>query len=360
MAKKKKKNIRSIVTTVIVFAVLIGGITTAYILFHRANDTKFNESPNANGNTPGNLYNSGLYAELDGKVYFSNPLDMGRLYVMDSNGKNLKKLSQDTVFSINAYGSYLYYAKNDIETNDSTSIFRGTYLGAYRSNLDGKKVMALYDDYAQTVVLVGNTVYMQCYDNDRDKETTTCNIKSISINGGKAQEYLKNGIDIAGTYGSHIYYIGNDNDHNIYSMNTANKNSSTILEGNCWMPIVSGNQLYYLDLSDNYSLVKTSVGNAQSGTVLVDERISTYNVSDTYIYFQIDDKENSKLCRIRKDAGTNEYEVVAKGNYENINITSTYVYFHDFNNESITYRTPVNGPVHVQELSTVLEMPEEK
>ena len=93
--------------------------------------------------------------------------------------------------------------------------------------------------------------------------------------------------------------------------------------------------------------------------MLVDERISTYNVSDTYIYFQIDHGDDSKLCRIRKDAGTNEYEVIQEGSFEDINITSNYVYFHTFQHDEEIYRTAVNGPIRVQKLEDAVEFDDE-
>ena len=126
------------------------------------------------------------------------------------------------------------------------------------------------------------------------------------------------------------------------------------------MPIVDRQDLYYLDLSNRYSLVKTKINNPEHKEVLVNERISTYNVSDTYIYFQIDDQENSKLCRIRRDGMEEGYEVVAEGNYENINITSRYVYFNVFGSEDTTLRTPVNGPVDVRTLSESVAFDQEK
>ena len=46
-----------------------------------------------NGNTAGNLYNGGSFCEYNGVIYFSNPNDNGKLYSMDSNGQNLKKIS---------------------------------------------------------------------------------------------------------------------------------------------------------------------------------------------------------------------------------------------------------------------------
>lgn len=345
---KTKKRIRNISILLILIAVVFG-IT---ILYKNATKTILNDNPNVNGNTPGNLYNHGLFAESDHTVYFSNPLDKHSLYVMNDDETAATKLSSETVYSLNAVGSYLYYSKNNLNDSNSTSVFRGSLLGAARCNLDGSHVETYYDEYVGTLVLVGNDVYFETFPNDKQKKTTSHKVNTIGIEGGKASEYSKTGFSLACTVGSTVYYAGTENDHNLYSMNFKSKSPVTLVEGNCWMPIVTKNgELYYLDLSNNYALVKTTVNHPTEQTVLVEERISTYNVSDTYIYFQIDDQNNSKLCRIRKDASTNEYEVVAEGNYENINITSRYVYFNVLEHDEETYRTPVNAPVRVVPLS---------
>ena len=49
--------------------------------------------------------------------------------------------------------------------------------------------------------------------------------------------------------------------------------------------------------------------------------------------------------RMRLDGS--EPEVVAEGIYENINITSNYVYFNEFNSEVPVYHTSSDGAVNV-------------
>ena len=49
--------------------------------------------PGTVGNTAGNLYNSGLFCEYDGTVYFSNAADNGALYSMNVDETEVKKLN---------------------------------------------------------------------------------------------------------------------------------------------------------------------------------------------------------------------------------------------------------------------------
>lgn len=356
---KKQSKIKSTIITILVLLIIAGGLIAAYLLIQQSRETKFYDNPAVNGNTAGNLYNDGLYAEADGKVYFSNPLDKGCLYVMNEDETKAEKVSEETVYSLNVCGDYIYYCKNNLNDSNSTTILRGSVLGAARCNLNGGAIVDLNDRYTGCITLIGNNVLIQDYESDTEEKATTCTIKSISIDGREEKIITEKPIDIAGVAGSLIYYTGVENDHNIYSLNPKTKATSTIVEGNCWMPYLYQNsgkkELYYIDLEDNYSLVRTSLSNPEEKEVLVKERISAYNVSDTYIYFQIDDQDNSKLCRIRRDASTNEYEVIKEGNFENINITSKYVYFNQFDNETATYRTPVDGTLDVQLLSEAVE-----
>lgn len=353
---KKQPNKNKVFITILVLCILVSISAGFYIIMHYMTKTVLNKNPSANGNTPGNLYNNGLFAQTEDKVYFSNPLDEGNLYVMNADETSAKKLSSETVYSLNVFGSYIYYSKNNLNDRNSATILRGSLLGASRCDLDGKRVMDLNNTYTGTVVLIGNDLFFQKYENDREKNSTNCTIQKIGIAGGKQEIFIENGIELACTVGTNIYYTGTGNDHNIYRINTKTKSPSLVVTGNCWMPIISGPDLYYIDLENNYALMKTNLSNPSEGTPLVEERISTYNVTPTYVYFQIDDGDNSKLCRIRKDASVNEYEIVAEGNYEQINVTSRYVYFNEFQQRTSTFRTPANGPVNVQKFSDVVKI----
>ncbi|MCR4588623.1 MAG: DUF5050 domain-containing protein, partial [Lachnospiraceae bacterium] len=70
-----------------------------------------------------------------------------------------------------------------------------------------------------------------------------------------------------------------------------------------------------------------------------------FNFSDTFIYYNKEDGENSALMRMRFD-GTGQEEVLS-GVYTDINVTSGYVYFHPYGSDLPCYRTPANGSVQV-------------
>jgi len=142
--------------------VLVIAAAAAYLYLNR---TIYNPE-GVRGNTAGNLNNNGMYCEYDGKIYFANPYDRNRLYVMNSDCSNISKLNDDTVCSINVYGKYIYYVRNNFSPETMTMVFRGQLLGVIRTNLDGKKPASLYDSVAGVINLYGNDLYYQHYSND--------------------------------------------------------------------------------------------------------------------------------------------------------------------------------------------------
>lgn len=84
-------------------------------------------------------------------------------------------------------------------------------------------------------------------------------------------------------------------------------------------------------------------------TTLSSERIETFNLYGEYIYYQTIDESGANdytFKRIRTD-GAGE-EILRSGVVKDIQITSTYVYFRDFNSNVPIYQIPTNGGGSVQ------------
>jgi hypothetical protein len=104
-----------------------------------------------------------------------------------------------------------------------------------------------------------------------------------------------------------------------------------------------------MDVSSNYRLCRYSMSD-NVVEVLTDERVDLFNVYDDYIYYQTNSQTSPALKRMYID-GTSQ-EVVADGVYQNINITSAYVYFNAFDEPTPVYKTPTYGSVSVSEFDT--------
>ena len=94
-----KKNWKILLFAGVIVLFLIGSAILSYLSGRvPANDIS------VTGNTAGNLNNGGLFAESEGRVYFSNAYDGGCLYSMNSDETDLKKLGSSSVNSINVGG----------------------------------------------------------------------------------------------------------------------------------------------------------------------------------------------------------------------------------------------------------------
>lgn len=350
----KSNSIVNKIITMLIILIFIIAIVIFSVYFFKSQKIVYNDKSNANGNTAGNLQNGGYFCELDNTVYFRNPFDKGHLYAMDSDGKNARKLNDETVSSINAYGNYIYFSKNNLTSTNSTAAFRGSLFAAMRCTLDGKNAEALCNEYSGSLVLIGNKVYFQHYENN-DQNQTLGSLYRVGIDKTDLQEVVKSDISPAGVSGTYIFYTGVEEDHNIYRLNTITDSATLFYEGNCYMCIPDGRYLYFIDAADGYKLKRTSATSSKSeAETIIDERIATYNVASNYIYFQIDDEEG-KLCRISKNKLDEDYEIITTGHYSDINVTSKYIYFYKLKSDTEVYRAKTSGTPIVEKLSDVLD-----
>lgn len=322
-----KKKLPIIITSLIVLAFIA-------ILSYRyfSSKTVFNEGF-VNGNTAGNLYNSGLYCEYNGTIYFANPGDSGRLYSMDVNGTHVKKICNDIVSYINADDNYIYYVRNNIGASSDGSIFNFNTNALCRLNKKDGEVLILDDEPSLYASLVGNYIYYIHYD-----ETEASTLYRVKIDGSEQKQISKTPYFTCSTNGQYIYYNGIEGDHNVYEYNTSTGSQSLIYTGNCWMPVRVDNEIYFMDCDDDYKLAKVNLSTGDK-TTLTQDRIDCFNIYGSYIYYQ--DNTTSHLNRVRTD-GTDNQELFS-GIYTKIHATSYYLYFTDFMNGR-TYRTSLQNP----------------
>lgn len=296
------------------------------------------------GNTTGNLNNNGMFCEYDGKIYFANPYDRNRLYVMNSDCSNIKKLNDDTVCSINVYGDYIYYVRNNFSPETTTMIFRGQLLGVIRTDLKGKHTKVLSDNVAGIINLYGNDLLCQTFDNN-----IGFYFEKISIDGKE-----KTLLDEADTYPSSIYnnklyYTNTTDDHNIYDLNLNGSSSSVFLEANAYMVDMQGDYVYYIDMDDGYSLVRVNLATGNKEVLVKDSngKCISYNLYGNSIFYHIEG-DASALYRMNKDGSDKKF--IKAGNITNISCTSKYTFFQMYGLETL-YRVPTSGGTDVELIS---------
>lgn len=318
-----------IVLVVVVLILLIAAGGAAYLFLGRV---RMNPQGTV-GNTAGNLNNSGLFCEYDGKVYFSNAFDGGSLFVMNPDETGLKRLNTLKVRNILAGGSYLYFFQSG-SSGSGPGFGQVQGLRSFvRCKLNGQGMTSLTRDTVVTGQLVDNYLYLLTAPKsgplfykikiDKSGETVLAN---YVINPACAE----NGI---------IYYNGTENDHYLYSLNTKTDVPSQLWRGNIWYPVLEGDYIYYMDVAANYRLCRYS-RSQDMVQVLTHDRVDCFNVGGGYIYYQKNGADAQLIC-MRTDGS--DARMIAQGNYTNINMTSQYVYFQAFGDESATYHSALGS-----------------
>ncbi|HKM03176.1 MAG TPA: DUF5050 domain-containing protein [Lachnospiraceae bacterium] len=285
------------------------------------------------GNTAGNLNNNGLFCENNGIVFFANAYDNGDLYSMNLDESNIKKISSAIVTSLNADSNYLYYHQNDSSSaSDLGSYFR--YYGIYRCKKNGKEAVCLNRDSIKTFLLIDNSIYFQLKD-DHEK----LSLNRMGTDKKKEEKIVDYEINPNSSNNGLIYFNGIEDDHYLYTLDTISKQVEQVYKGNLWNPIFQDNFIYYMNLDDNYSLCRYDLF-TNTMQVLSTDRVDYFNVCKEYVYYQTN-ATDAAFKRVKID-GT-EDKIIKNGVFENINITSKYVYFNGFGAPTPVYKVNTYG-----------------
>ena len=291
--------------------------------------------PHAVGNSAGNLYNSGLFCEDDGIVYFSNPYDNGAVYKMNPDESGMKKILQYNVKYINAEGKYLYYYQT--EQNDAVVMgFAGHTMGIYRCTKNGRKVVCLDRVASGTANLIGDYIYYQHYSNANKEGMTLYKVKTDKSYIGQVADYI---IDPSNVSDGAIYFPSTKKNHNLNVLDTNTDSIGTYVEGYYWNPINKNGFVYYMNVDDDYKLYRYNLSSGENER-LSEDRVDAYNISDDYIFYQSNGDE-AAMKRMNLD-GSN-VAILKMGVHNNINITSQYVYFTQYDSPLPVYKTSING-----------------
>lgn len=312
-------------------------VITILIIFFYSFDRTFLNDEDVVGNTAGNIYNGGLFCERDGRIYFSNDKDDGSLYVMNSDTTNIKKLHTDKAAYINVDENYVYYLRaNNTRENQTVSVLMFNNTGIYRINQNGKNLKLISSKPGNYVTLRGNHVYYQNYDVEEGLF-----LYRNKTDGSLPRLLLKEAVIPSTFIDDRMYYVGVKESHNINYYDLFSFTSGTYIKGEFAYPIFFGEYIYYIDPSNNYTINRMNLDGTDR-FVIVSDRTSTFNITNSgqYLYYQVDDQDNSKICRM--DLTTMESEVLLEGHYKQIHVTENFVFFKDFDNYN-TYVISADG-----------------
>lgn len=286
------------------------------------------------GNTASNLYNGGYFCEDDGVVYFANAYDNYALYSMNSDETNLKKLTSNSAKFINSGGDYIYY----YESTPGSASGLGYLLGGHgffrlKKSKDAKPV-CLDKTVGDSCVLIDNYLYYQTY--DKDNAMSLYKIKTDGSDRTKLSDEQINPVSVSD---NRFYYHHTTDDLNLYVWDTITDTAAPLWNTDVYNPVVDGNDIFFLNVHENYALCCYHLDTASMDT-LTEDRVDFFQVVNESIIYQTSE-ESPALKRMSRTGG--EAEVIADGVYTNINVTSQYIYYQAFQQDTPVYHTPVNG-----------------
>ena len=310
------KVLKGIIIFVVAAAIVGGAGFYKYI-----NTVTYLNEPGTNGNTIGNLYGNGLFCEYDGVVYFANPNDYDRIYKMNPDETDIEKVANDSVYYINADSHYLYYSRNNNKDNADFVLDVNTE-SLCRMTRRNRKVMILDNANCNITALAGNRVLYLRYD---PEEATT--LYMVSTDGKEKEQVSKTAIDPRCLVGEKLYFAGVEQDHNLHKLNLDTKDASFVSQENLWLPIIDKDTLYYINLDDSHRIY-TSTLSGDNKKCVTTFGATCYNFTGNYLYYQSLKGNPDGLYRV--DLINGDEVLIAEGQYNNINITSRYVYFADY------------------------------
>lgn len=327
--------VKGIIIGIMILTIIIGTATATRYLRRIPQNP-----PGTLGNTAGNLYNKGLFCEKDDVVYFANAYDNGFLYSMNHDETKFKKISSIGTNYINIGGNQIYYYQTTVSGMQGLGYLRNVS-GIYKTNINGKKTSGLGRDSTGPFILCDNQIFYTFYSKEEGP-----NLHSISLDGKTDTRVSPLNISPLCINNGLIYHTGTQNDFSLFCFNPLTGTDTMVFEGKIWFPQLVDNYVYYMDAAQNYKLCRFSLLESEkTAYILTNDRVDTFNVSDNYIYYQKNDEASPALMRMQID-GSNP-EMIASGNFSDINITSKYVYFHAFGQDTPIFRTPTTGAISV-------------
>ena len=300
--------------------------------------------PSDFGNTAGNLHNKGLFFEMDGKVYFSNPYDYDCLYSMNLDESNPKRLTSMRAQYISGANGFLYfYMDSTKKSNKVTGL--GTVsnqYGIYRCKVNGSDQECLLRDFCGEVQLCGEYLYYQTKLNGGALNKIRVDKKEKQV---VAPEMISPVCYDKGT----IYYTGVSEDHYIHAMDTKSGDiSRDFLYGHLFYPVVMDNYIYYMNGDANYSLWRANLYTGETECV-INERLDNYTMDHYYIYYTYSNNTSSQLKRCTVDGY--DRTVLYEGVTNCLNLTSRYLYFKVYGNDDVVYHMPLDGSDQISVLT---------
>ena len=326
MSASKRKGIASLIVFLLIVILIGAGIT-----LYTYNNRHIPVPDGYIGNTTGNLNNHALFCENDGYIYFSNMYDSKKLYRMKPDGTEAEIVCNVPCEYINVYGDRVYFYQ--CPSADDQIFGLGGLYGICSTNLTGTSGTTNHDKaIVNSLVLYGDNLYYQHYDS---KEGLTL-YKATTDDTGKEKISDKE-IFVACPYDGVFLTYNTENGYYLSFYNPVNDSIGLFDEIRAYNIIHEGNYLYYMNIDDSYRIYRYDLS-LRTQEKLTDYTVDLFNVYGDSIFFQKNSETEPALMRMGTD-GSNP-QVIAEGNYKDINCTSTYTYFYGLSDKDPILKVP--------------------
>lgn len=236
--------------------------------------------PSYNNNA--NIMNYGFATQEGDWVYYSNPVNGGKLSKTRPGSNRVYKIIDDDALFISIMDNWIYY----VNYSDNSSIYKVAMDGTGRTKLGIEDVVYLY-----------------------------------AVNGW-------------------VYYQTESEDYKLYRMNTDGTNKIVITEDSAAFVNIVGEYIYYSNFSYNGEIIR--INSEGTGRTVLNDDVSMYaNVWGDWIYYK--DEEDKHIYKIKLD-GTGR-TLLSYNDGTDLNVVDNWIYYVNKSNGDLLYRVSTDGTI---------------
>lgn len=272
--------------------------------------------------TMGNTINEGRLVVDGDTIYYSEPRDGGRLYSMDLDGNNKKKLTESEAHFINVLDDKILYSDRS-----------NNYYGCTVSK-NGGEPEVLIPVMSMDYILFDDRIYFSNW-------ADGCKIYSINMEGKDLQKVCDMGAENLCQYGAWIYFTARDMSSELYRVKINGEGLDQVNSDESMTPNVYNGILYFINWSDNGTLYSVDPDNALASYIQVyDKHVANINICDGMLYFS-DWSVGGKPHRM--DLETGDIIKLSDDRASHLAVYGDWLYYRNSNDANRVYRVKTSG-----------------
>ncbi len=272
--------------------------------------------------TMGNTINEGRLVVDDDRIYYSEPRDGGRLYSMDLDGNDKKKLTESEAQFINVVGDEILYC--DISNN-----YYGCTIGK-----NGENHEVFLPLMSMDYIIFDERLYFINW-------AAECKIYSTDLEGKDPKVVCDMGAEDLYQYGAWLYFTAKDQESAIYRVKINGEGLDQVNNDQSMLPNVHHGIVYFINWADGGKLYSVDPDNANATyQCAYDKHISYLNHHDGDLYFA-DMTVGGKPHRMNLETG--EVEKLCDDRAGYFAIYDEWVYYRNSDDANRVYRVKTTG-----------------